>query len=116
MVEWFDTLITAICGPTESASPLVKTHEIQQPAPPSTTSLDASTTYMPSGEHTREDMLLSTWLQSASTKKICSTSCAALLFTTKIRWMQWKRNWEQAYPRSSKNGKDQKIIFKAFPL
>ena len=44
MVEWFDTLITAICGPTESASPLVKTHEIQQPAPPSTTSLDASTT------------------------------------------------------------------------
>ena len=69
MVEWFDTLITEICGPTESASPLVKTHEIQQPAPPSTTSLDASTTYMPSGEHTREDMLLSMWLQSASTKK-----------------------------------------------
>ena len=78
MMEWFDTLITVICGPTESASPLVKTHEVQQPAPPSSTSLDASTTYMPSGEHTKEDILLALWLQSASTKNLeyilCSTA------------------------------------------
>ena len=58
-MEWFDTLITVICGPTESASPFVKNHEVQQPAPPSTTSLNASTTNVPSGEHTREDILLS---------------------------------------------------------
>ena len=82
MMEWFDTLITVICGSTESASPLVKTHEVQQPAPPSSTSLDASTTYMPSGEHTKEDILLSLWLHP---QKIWSTSCAALLFTTRIR-------------------------------
>ena len=78
MMEWFDTLITVICGPTESASPLVKTHEVQQPALPSSTSLDASTTYMPSGEHTKEDILLALWLQSASTKNLeyilCSTA------------------------------------------
>ena len=81
-MEWFDTLITVICGPTESASPLVKTHEVQQPAPPSSTSLDASTCHQGNTQKRTSSFHCGCSLHP---QKIWSTSCAALLFTTRIR-------------------------------